>query len=157
MSKKIFSLLLAGLMTFGVLAFAEGEEEEKLIAASPVTIQLTIGEKAIAIDDIVLELDVAPCIINDRTMVPMRAVFELFGATVHWDGETRTVYGLREDVVVVMQIGQAAMFVNNNRIELDSPSVIVDDRTMVPLRAVAEAYGSEVGYDAETKTVTIVK
>ena len=157
MNKKIFSFLLAGVMLFGVSAFAEGEEEEKLISPAPLTISLTIGEKQLVADDTVIELDVAPCIIDGRTMIPLRAVLEMLGASVQWDAETRTVYALREDVVIVMQIGQSAMFINSVRVPIEAPSVIVNDRTMVPIRTIAEAYGSTVSYDEETKTVTIVK
>lgn len=158
MNKKVFGLLLAGLMLFSGTAFAEGETE-KLISPSPqIKIQFTVGENRVVIDDdIGIDLDVAPCIIDDRTMIPFRSVFEIFGATVSWDAETKTVYGLKEDVAVVLQIGQRFMFVNSERVALDAPSVIVNDRTMVPFRSIAAAYGCTVEFDDLTKTVTIIK
>ena len=159
MNKKIFSFLLAGLMLFGASACAKDDNEEaKLISPASVSISLTIGEKQLIADgDIVMNLEVAPIIINDRTMVPMRDIFTVLGANIQWDDETKTVYALKDGVMVVIQIGKDIMFVNNTRVELDAPAVIVDDRTMVPLRAIAQAYGSTVNYDDETKTVTIVK
>ena len=159
MNKKIFSFMLAGLMLFGASACAKGDNEEaKLISPASVSISLTIGEKQLIADgDMVMDLEVAPIIINDRTMVPMRDIFTVLGANIQWDDETKTVYALKNGVMIVIQIGKDIMFVNNTRVELDAPAVIVDDRTMVPLRAIAQAYGSTVNYDDETKTVTIVK
>lgn len=159
MNKKIFSFVLAGLMLFGASACAKGDNEEaKLISPASVSVSLTIGEKQLIADgDMVMDLEVAPIIINDRTMVPMRDIFTVLGANIQWDDETKTVYALKDDVMIVIQIGKNIMFVNNTRVELDAPAVIVDDRTMVPLRAIAQAYGSTVNYDDETKTVTIVK
>ena len=158
MNKKIISILCAGLMLFVGSAFAEDEIEEKLILSMPSTIELTVGDNNIVIDgDTVLESDVAPCIVNDITMVPLRFVFESLGAKVQWDAETRTVYSLNEDVAVVLQIGQSAMFVNGVRFDLDAPSVIISDRTMIPFRSVATAYGYEVQYDESAKKVTIIK
>lgn len=155
MYKKFLSLIIAGVMLFGVSAFAE--EEEKLISPAPRAISLTIGEKQLVADDMVIELDVAPCIINDRTMVPMRAVFEALGAAVEWDGETRTIYAVRNEIVIAMQVGQDSIFVNSLRVPIDAPSVIVEDRTMIPFRAIAESFGYTVDYDEETKTVTITE
>lgn len=169
MNKRIFSLVLAAAMAFGACAFAEGEEksEEQLLVgaeyeeaveeeAAKIDIKLTVGEKLMTVDgDTAVELDVAPTIINERTMVPLRAIFEALGAAVSWDDETKTVFAATNKVVVVMQIGQDVLYVNGEKIGLDSPAVIVDNRTLVPARAVAEAFGNTVGYDEETKTVTI--
>lgn len=102
-----------------------------------------------------LDLNVEPKIINDRTMVPLRDIFETLGARVDWDGETKTIFATKDQTVVVMQVGQDAMFVNGEKVEIDSPSVIVEDRTLVPVRAVANAFGNSVFYNEKTKTVVI--
>lgn len=163
MNKRIFSIMLSALMVLGISAYAEPEqktEETKLIAPAPekkiVDITLTVGENLMVIEgDIGIQLDVPPTIINNRTMVPLRAIFEALGAVVDWDDETKTVFAINNDKIIVMQIGQDVMYVNEERKELDSPSVIMDGRTLVPVRAIAEAFGNTVGYDEETKTVTI--
>ncbi|MBQ6906910.1 MAG: copper amine oxidase N-terminal domain-containing protein [Clostridia bacterium] len=158
MNKKISSFILAGLMLFMSSAFAEGETEEKLASIAPSVMELTIGDNNFVIDgDMVIESDVAPCIINDITMVPLRSIFESLGASVQWDAETKTVYALKEDSAVVLQIGQSVMFVNGIRVDMDAPSVIMSDRTMIPFRSVASAYGYEVQYDEQTNKVTITK
>ena len=101
MNKRIFSIMLSALMVFGISAYAEPEqdtEETKLIAPAldekTIDIKLTIGEKLMIFEgDIGIPLDVPPTIINDRTMVPLRAIFEALGAVVDWDDETKTVFG----------------------------------------------------------------
>ncbi len=102
-----------------------------------------------------IDFDVAPVIMNDRVMVPMRNIFEALGSVVNWDGETKTVFASKGDKIITIQVGQNFMFLNNEKIEIDSPSVIVDERTLVPLRAVAEALDTQVFYNEDTKTVVI--
>ncbi len=99
--------------------------------------------------------DVAPQIINDRTMVPLRAIFEALGAEVAWDDATKTVVAVKGEVTIKMTIGASTFTRNNESIALDSPATIVDSRTLVPVRAIAESFGSEVDWDGTTKTVTI--
>lgn len=163
MNKRIFSLLIAASMALCAFAYAEPEqetEEKLLIAPAPdekaTDISLTIGDKHMLVEgDIVVELDVPPTIINDRAMVPLRAIFEALGAAVNWDDETKTVFAINKSTIILMQIGQDVIYVNGEKKEVDSPSVIVEGRTLVPVRAIAEAFGNKVDYDEETKTVKI--
>ena len=159
MNKRILSLMLALSMAFSIGVCAEPEqngEEPLLISPKNVDIKLTIGENIMIVEgDTEIPLDVPPTIINDRAMVPLRAIFNALGASVSWDGETKTIFAIKEDTVIAMQIGQAVIYVNGDVREIDSPSVIVEDRTLVPVRAIAEAFGNKVNYDGETRTVTI--
>jgi hypothetical protein len=102
-----------------------------------------------------LEFDVPPQIINERTLVPMRAIFEALGAAVAWDGDTRTVTAEGADTNVQMTIDSNEMYVNSEKITLDVPPVIIDERTLVPARAVAESFGCDVAWDSDTRTVII--
>ena len=99
--------------------------------------------------------DVEPQIINDRTMVPLRAIFEALGAEVAWDDASKTVTAKKGDITIKMTIGADSFTKNDEKIALDSPATIVDSRTLVPVRAIAESFGSKVGWDGESKTVTI--
>ena len=58
--------------------------------------------------------------------------------------------------VVVMQVGSKTMFVNGKSYEKDAAPVIINDRTLVPIRFVTESLGGEVKWNAETKEVTLV-
>ena len=104
-----------------------------------------------------VESDVAPVIIEDRTLVPVRAIFEAIGAEVSWDAETKTVSSVKDEAVVTMQIGSKNIFIDDVMKEIDVPAQIINDRTLVPVRAVSESYGLTVEWDAETKTVTITE
>lgn len=102
-----------------------------------------------------LDFDVAPLIINDRTMVPMRVIFESLGATVHWDDDAKIVYANKDDISIALKIGATELFKNGESKPVDSPAIIINDRTLVPLRAIAEALDVQVGYVEDTKTVVI--
>ena len=102
-----------------------------------------------------LTLDVPPMLENDRTLVPMRAIFEALGAEVSWYPEDRTIVAVRGGTTVFMQVDDWYMSVNDEWIALDAPPRIVNDRTLIPLRAVAEAFGAQVGWDEATQTVTV--
>jgi len=115
----------------------------------------TVNDILVMADGKYLDFDVAPTIVNDRTMVPMRGIFEFFNAEIAWDGETKTIIAKSGDDIITMQIGQEFFFLNDSKIELDSPSVIINDRTLVPVRAISEALSREVAYNQKTKTVII--
>ena len=102
-----------------------------------------------------LTLDVAPTIQNGRTLVPMRAIFEALGATVHWDDATSVIRAYRREDAIVLQLGNRTAWVNGPSRQIDVAPVAVAGRTMVPLRFVAEALGAEVAWVDATRTVTV--
>ena len=110
----------------------------------------------VLIDGTELEFeDQDPVIINDRTLVPVRAIFEALGADVSWLPESMKVVANTSSVNVTMTIGENDYFVNGEKHTLDVPPRIMNDRTLVPARAVAEAFGCLVDWDDSTKTVII--
>jgi len=102
-----------------------------------------------------LAFDVPPAIINDRTMVPLRVIFEAHGADVHWDNTTGIVTATGSDLTVVASIGDIFINANGNLTAMDVAPVIVDGRTLVPVRFISEALGGEVAWDSSTRTVSI--
>ena len=109
----------------------------------------------VILDGIPLQFDVQPRIINDRTMVPMRVIFEALGADVDWDSETRTITATKGGLVVKATIGDKNIYVNGVKITMDVAPIIADDRTLVPVRFVSEALGCDVDWDGDTRTVYI--
>ena len=103
-----------------------------------------------------IAFDVQPQIINGRTMVPMRKIFEELGATVDWDDSTQTAIGTKENTVVKFTINDYTMYKNEVSNELDVPAQLIDGRTLIPLRAVSEAFGCQVGWDGNDSIVSII-
>lgn len=107
-----------------------------------------------------LTFDQPPVIINGRTLVPLRAIFEALGAEVEWEAETKSIMAFKGDIGVLMYIDSAVMTKGEvggaaYDITLDTAPTIINGRTMVPARAVAEAFGCSVSWDSSTKTVII--
>ncbi len=102
-----------------------------------------------------IDTDTPPTIVDGRTLVPLRAIFEALGAEVEWDNATRTATGTRGETVVSVQIDSNIAYVNGEAKELDVPAQIINDRTMVPARFVSEAMGCKVTWYQEEKTAAV--
>jgi hypothetical protein len=109
----------------------------------------------VVLDGRELAFDAPPRIVNNRTLVPVRGVFEAMGATVLWNGDTRTVTALRLDSVVKLVIGSKEARVDKQRLQLDVHAQLIENRTFVPLRFISENIGADVGWDGAARTVTI--
>ncbi len=102
-----------------------------------------------------LPFDQHPIIENGRTLVPLRVIFEALGAYVKWDPDTQTITATKGIKTVILQIGSAQMTVNDTVKVLDVPAKLLNGRTLVPVRAVSEAFGCNVDWDETTKTVIL--
>ncbi len=91
--------------------------------------------------------EVVPFTENDRTLVPVRFIAESFGAKVDWEEQTQTVTITVNNKTITMVLGQAEMDVDGTKIALDAPANTYNDRTFIPLRAMAEAIGKNVFWD----------
>lgn len=96
-------------------------------------------------------------IVEGRTLVPVRGVFEYMGYEVEWDNDTKTATLTSSDneTVITLTNGESTFTVNDTAITPDVPQQIIDSRFMLPLRAVGEAVNAEVDWDAESKTAYI--
>lgn len=103
-----------------------------------------------------ITFDVQPQLINNRTMVPLRKIFEAMGADVAWDENTQTVTATKGNERVIATIDSKNVYINGETKTLDVPPMIVNDRTLVPVRFVAEAFGANVDWDESTQTVIIM-
>lgn len=109
----------------------------------------------VKINDAYLNMDVPPVIINGRTMVPMRAILESLGATVSYDGKTSTVTAKAGTTTVIMSINNIYAKVDGTRVIMEAPPTVVQGRTMVPARIIAESLGKQVEWQANQNTVII--
>lgn len=116
------------------------------------------GQQAIRIvlDGEELSLDQSPVIQNDRTLVPFRAVLEALGANVEWDAENQQVTAEKDGIQIQLAIGSTSAIVNGTAYELDAPAVILNDRTLIPVRFVAEQLGLTVEWQESERVVTII-
>lgn len=110
----------------------------------------------VKLNDRYLFFDSEPVVVNNRTLVPMRAIFEALGADISWDQNTSTVSAYKNGVSVKVKLDEKTAYINNTRFELDVPPIAVDERTMVPVRFVSEALGAEVTWD-EVKYEVVIK
>ncbi len=166
--KKIISAILACATAFAIVP---------VMAEDDITVTVD-GKK--------LDFDVPPIMENDRTLVPLRMIFEALGAKVQWNEEDQIVSAVMEtgkmstgitQTSISLTIGRSEMFkkvtelklaanesggseavsdiIGNETITLDVPAKIIGDRTLVPLRAVSEAFGANVEWDETSSSVTI--
>ncbi len=134
--KKCLITLLAVLL-FAVPAFAH----------PPITVY---------VDGAKVAFDQQPVIKDDRTLVPMRRIFEALDAQVFWDEPSQSVTAVSGTDVILFHIGQKELYKNGElTYTMPVPAQIINDRTLVPLRAVAESLGCEVGWDGIDYVVDI--
>lgn len=141
MIRKIFVLFLITLcviFSFCASSFAADE------------ISLVINNKKV-------ECEVPPVISNDRTLVPVRVLFEHYNAKVSWNGELRQVMVISGTTVMIFNIDSKIVYLNGAAYTLDAPPVIINDRTLVPVRFISEKLGYIVGWDSATRTVSVSK
>lgn len=138
--KRLFTFCFTFILLFSLVPAAVAAQEEPI---------------SVILDGKVLSFDVPPMLVNDRTMVPMRAIFTALGAEVDWDEESQTAISVRDGVAIRIQIGSAQMEADGVAVPLDAPAMLVNDRTLVPLRAVSEAFGVTVDWQGDTNTVLL--
>ncbi len=119
------------------------------------------GEITVSLNGATLDTPIPAQLVNDRTMLPMRAIFEALGAQVEWAGEDSLIFVTKGNKLIVLKIGTPQMSVQttesteNRVIELDTAPFIDSDYTLVPVRAVAEALDAEVEWISDSRTVVI--
>ena len=140
MLKKTLSFTLALVLALGMLSFPVFAADEAI---------------SVFIDGKSQVFDVSAQIINGRTMVPLRGIFEALGATVAWDEGAQAATATKGDTVVVLALGSLAPTVNGQAVAIDQPGVIVGSRILAPLRFVGEAFGGTVIWDETARSVSI--
>lgn len=101
-----------------------------------------------------VSFDAKPMIENNRTLVPIRAIFEALGAEVSW-GKNNTVSAKKDNINIKLEIGSNIMYVEDKKVNLEVPAKIINNRTFVPLRAISEAFLNNVKWNGEYKTIII--
>lgn len=139
-----------------VTAMVEQYEEDSQFS----TMSVTIGKNEIDIDGESVPIDESgslPYVENGRTMMPVRGLAEAIGAEVAYDDANQKVMVETEETIVTMTIGHDEMEVNGQTLTLLNAPKIVNDRTMLPVRDVAEALDCEVEWVPETETAVFTR
>ena len=110
---------------------------------------------AVYLNGELLNFEQAPVVEQDRVLVPMRKIFEAMEAKVEWQQEDKTVFAEKNGRKVKLQIGIAILEKDGEQIELDCLPQLVNDNTMIPIRAVAEALDANVVWNEASKAVVI--
>lgn len=124
-----------------------------LLAATLLT--ATAGAVDLYVDTARVSTDTPPTVVDGRTLVPLRVIFESLGAAVEWDNDTRTATGTKDGASISIQIDSPTAYVNGAPHALDVPAQLINNRTMVPARFVSEAFGCQVSWDQDTQTAAV--
>lgn len=145
MNKKnksnIFCCIIAAAMVFAAPCAS--------LAVNPENVKVVVNGSELVTD--------SPAVIrNGRTMVPFRAIFEALGAAnVQWDNATQTVMATNGKMIIMLQIGSKDISVGGVVTTMDTPPMIINGRTMVPLSIVSKNMGASVDWDAKTYTAIV--
>lgn len=118
-------------------------------------ISTALAAPSIVVNNQTLQLDQPPVIVDSRTLVPMRAIFEALGCEVTWYDSTQTIVAQKDLDYISLQVGEDTLYAGDKKLKLDVPAQIINSRTMVPLRAVSEALDATVSWNTDTETVQV--
>lgn len=102
------------------------------------------------------KMDVQPVIEHSRTLLAFRPLAEALGADVDYDKDTQTVTVIKGDITIVLTIGSGVAYINGKPHTLDVPAKLVNGRTLVPLRFIAESLGLKVLWESETQLAILL-
>ncbi|MBQ9097601.1 MAG: N-acetylmuramoyl-L-alanine amidase [Clostridia bacterium] len=135
--RKIISILTAFVLSLSLV---------NVSAAADILLYLNDSE---------LKCDVAPVIVNDRVLVPARALFEPLGASLQWNDTIKQATVNLDDLTIKLKIGSDVATVNGEKVKMDCAPIIAESRTMFPVRFVAEKLGYIVKWDDKERDVYI--
>ncbi|ODM26646.1 copper amine oxidase [Clostridium sp. Bc-iso-3] len=149
-SFDIFNQILDGSSSIG---FIPGIAKEEYPAyEAPI---LSDGINVIMNGNVVAFPDVKPENINGRVLVPIRTISDEMGAEISYNNETKQVLVVKEDKEIQLTLGSQEAYVNGELVMLDTPAMVIEGRTMVPLRFVSENMDAVVEWDGEAQIVYI--
>lgn len=105
----------------------------------------------------ITNLTMPPVILKSTTLVPAREVFEQLGAKVEWDSDLREVNMRYDEKSVKLKIDDSIADVDGNKLSMNVPPKIINNKTMIPVRFAAEAVGLDVSWDTETRIISVNK
>lgn len=158
MKKNRVKLLICAVLVFclsvAIVAISAKNEAD-------VVVSMQIGDPIMKINGVDAEIDVgrgtAPTVVNGRTLVPLRAVAEAFGGNVSWDEARRSVTVGMDGGSMEFVIDSSVAYLNGTAAQMDVAPIVLNGRTMLPVRYMAEGFNLGVAWEDETKTVTVLR
>ena len=155
--KKIITLFL----TSAILLLSSGCAKADAPQPTDFSVTMQINNPIMTVNGTETEIDegmgTAPVIVNERTLLPVRSLIESMGGTVDWSGETQEVTLVYEQNEIRLVIDSTTAYFNDEAQTLDTAPTIINDRTMLPVRYIAERFGFTVDWDGESQMITITK
>ena len=148
MKRKLFTVLTL-VLTLGTFSLVRADKTE---------IVLTVDEPMMTVNGTETNIDengTTPVIVNGRTLVPIRAIIEAMGGSVAWNAETKTAALKYADSSIELTIDSTTAYLDGESKELDTTPAIINGRTMLPLRFVAEGFGFDTDWNGEAKSITV--
>lgn len=156
--KKTVVLAAMAVLALGMAGCAPKSEPE--VANEQFEMQMKIGDPNMVVNGVEKEIDpgrgTAPQIYMSRVVAPVRAAVEEMGGKVEWEQNTQTVTLTKGETAIELQIDSDTAKINGEKEELDAPPTIINGRTMLPIRYVAEGFGYRVNWDEENKLITVL-
>ncbi len=141
--KKLLSIILSVALCIVSIAAVASDTDT--------TVTLQINNPVMTVNGIEKEIDpgmgTVPVIVNERTLLPVRAVVEEIGGTVGWNGEKQEVTLAYKQNTILLTINSTTAYLNGAAQTLDTAPTIINDRTMLPIRFIAESFGFDVDWN----------
>jgi flavodoxin len=158
--KKFLSVLLVLCCVFSLFSMT-GCAAENTEAAAALSIILQIDNPMMTVNGTEKEIDsgrgTVPVVINDRTLVPVRAIVEEMGGSVSWNEDTQTAALYYNGDEIRLTIDSQTAYFKDEAHTLDVAPTVINDRTMLPIRFVAESFKFDVAWDEAQQLITITK
>lgn len=157
--KKTISLFLSIIMLFSLtITGCAADKTNTDTNSSEIILQINNPNMTVNGTEKPIDGDgTVPVIVNDRTLLPVRAVAEEMGGTVQWDGSTKTVTLNYEEYEIKLIIDDNTAYLNGAAQILDTAPTIINERTMLPIRFIAESFKFNVNWNSEEQKITITK
>ncbi|MBR1738248.1 MAG: hypothetical protein IJ736_14775 [Firmicutes bacterium] len=151
MTKK-FTLWFAVAFIFIMSLYVSASAADKEIILKIDDPLMTVNETEKEIDN----FGTAPIISNGRTLLPIRAIVEEMGGTVDWNAENKQTELKYKNTNIILTIDSQTALLNGEETKIDAIPVIINARTFLPIRFIAENFGFNVDWDSDSKTITIL-
>lgn len=120
-----------------------------------VTVKMVVGQKSMTVDGKKVNLDAAPYIENGTTYVPIRYVMDAFGGQADWNNTAKKITATRGTTVLELTVGKKEYIINGSTKKSTVFPIIMNNRTLVPLRLVSEQLGIQVNWEQKTKSIIL--